>query len=79
MSAADLGFALRVAQADKDLAADQDAEVQALANYTHARIAFDLALGRTLEVNHISIAEATEGSIQRQSVMPESLPKGDAK
>jgi len=61
-----------VIQSQKDLAADQDAEVQSLANYTHARIAFDLALGRTLDVNRISIAEATEGRVERQSVIPDS-------
>jgi len=38
-----------VIQAQKDLGANQDSEVQAMANYTHARIAFDAALGRTLE------------------------------
>ena len=47
-----------VIQAQKDLAGGQDSEVQAMANYTHARIAFDLAMGRTLEVNHISMEEA---------------------
>jgi len=61
-----------VIQAQKDLATDQDAEVQALANYTHARIAFDLALGRTLDANHISMAEASDGRVERQSVIPDS-------
>ena len=60
----------QVIQAQKDLAADQDAEVQAMANYTHARIAFDLAMGRTLEVNHISMEEALAGQVQRDSVIP---------
>ncbi len=63
-----------VIQAQKDLAADQDAEVQALANYTHARIAFDLALGRTLDVNRISMDEATEGRVERQSAIPAGGP-----
>jgi outer membrane protein TolC len=60
----------QVIQAQKDLAADEDAEVQAMANYTHARIAFDLAMGRTLEVNHISMEEAISGQVQRESVIP---------
>ena len=47
-----------VIQAQKDLAQNRDAEIQAMANYTHAKIAFDLALGRTLDVNHISLEEA---------------------
>jgi outer membrane protein len=60
----------QVIQSQKDLAADQDAEVQAMANYTHARIAFDLAMGKTLEVNHISMDEAIVGQVQRESVIP---------
>lgn len=63
-----------VIQAQRDLAADQDAEVQAMANYTHARIAFDLAMGRTLDVNHISMQEAVTGHVARESIVPESLP-----
>ena len=65
-----------VVQAQRDLAADQDAEVQAMANYTHARITFDLAMGRTLEVNHIAMEEAATGQVARQSLLPESLPEG---
>jgi outer membrane protein TolC len=64
----------QVIQAQKDLAQNQDAEVQAMANYTHARIAFDLAMGRTLEVNHISMEEALAGQVQRESVIPDALP-----
>ena len=60
-----------VIQAQKDLAADQDGEVQAMANYTHAKIAFDLAMGRTLDVNHISMEEALAGQVQRESVIPD--------
>jgi outer membrane protein TolC len=63
-----------VIQAQKDLGTNQDSEVQAMANYTHARIAFDLALGRTLETNHIVMEEALSGLVQRDSVLPPSLP-----
>ena len=63
-----------VIQAQKDLATDQDAEVQAMANYTHAKINFELALGRTLDVNHISMEEAVAGQVARQSFIPESVP-----
>ena len=66
-----------VIQAQKDLATNQDAEVQAMANYTHARIAYDFALGRTLDVNHISMEEARSGQVQRESRIPDSVP--DAK
>jgi outer membrane protein TolC len=64
----------QVIQAQKDLATGQDSEVQAMANYTHARIAFDLAMGRTLEVNHISTEEALAGQVQRESIIPTTLP-----
>jgi outer membrane protein TolC len=64
----------QVIQAQKDLASGQDSEVQAMANYTHARIAFDLAMGRTLEVNHISMEEALAGQVQRESIIPTTLP-----
>jgi outer membrane protein len=64
-----------VIQAQRDLATDEDAEVQAMANYTHAKIAFDLAMGRTLDVNHISMQEAIAGHVGRESVIPDPLPE----
>lgn len=64
----------QVIQAQKDLATDEDAEVQALANYTHARIFFDSAMGQTLEMNHISIAEALDGRVARESSIPADAP-----
>lgn len=69
-----------VIQAQKDLAADQDAEVQSMANYTHARIAFEQAMGRTLAVNHITMEEAVTGHVARESVIPGTAPvRGAAK
>ena len=64
-----------VIQAQRDLATAEDAEVQAMANYTHAKIAFDMAMGRTLDVNHISMQEAVAGRVGRDSTIPESLPE----
>jgi outer membrane protein TolC len=64
----------QVIQSQKDLAQSQDSEVQSMANYTHARIAFDMAMGRTLEVNHISMEEALAGQVQRESTIPATLP-----
>ncbi len=61
--------------AQKDLAADQTAELQAMANYTHARIAFDEAVGQTLDVNHISMQEAASGKVPRHSVLPDQVGK----
>jgi outer membrane protein TolC len=59
----------------RDLASTQSAEVQAMANYTHARIAFDQALGRTLDVNHVSLGEALRGRVAKPSSLPADLPK----
>lgn len=51
----------QVVQDQRDLASAESSEVQSMANYSHARIAFDQALGRTLEVNHVSIDDAKAG------------------
>jgi len=64
----------QVMQDQRDLANAVSTEVQALANYSHARIAFDQALGRTLAVNSISIDEAKSGRVARISALPANLP-----
>jgi outer membrane protein TolC len=66
----------QVIQDQRDLASAENAETQALANYTHGRIAMDLALGNTLEANRIAIAEALQGQMSRPSTLPADLPKG---
>lgn len=53
--------AFQVVQDQRDLANAQNAEVQAMANYTHARIALDQAVGRTLEVYRVSVDDALAG------------------
>lgn len=58
----------------QNLASAESSEVQALANYSHARISLDQALGRTLEVNHISFDEALAGTVSRPSQVPRTLP-----
>ena len=47
-----------VIQAERDLATARSTEVRALANLAEAKVNFDRALGRTLAVNHIDVAEA---------------------
>jgi outer membrane protein TolC len=66
------GTPYQVVQDQRDLASAQSSEAQAMANYSHARIAFDQAMGRTLAVNHISMAEAVAGHVN----MPSSIPQG---
>jgi outer membrane protein TolC len=63
----------------RDLASAESSETQALANYTHARIAMDQALGRTLEANNISMDEAVSGRVARVSMLPDRIPEGDRK
>ena len=58
--------AYQVVQDQRDLASAQSSEVQAMANYSHARIALDQALGATLEVNNISLEEAMAGKVARK-------------
>jgi outer membrane protein TolC len=69
--------AFQIVQDQRDLASAQSAEVQAMANYTHAHIALDQALGTTLEVNHVSVDEAMAGRLARVSTLPAALPKGE--
>jgi outer membrane protein TolC len=56
------------------LASAESAETQALANYSHARIAFDQAMGTTLEVNSVSMSEAMSGHVAKPSGLPAKLP-----
>ncbi len=74
----ELGAAVpfQVIQDQRDLATAQNSEIQAMANYTHTRIALDEALGRTLDVNHITITEALKGQLAMPSTLPANLPKG---
>jgi outer membrane protein len=65
----------QVVQDQRDLANAQSAEVQSMANYTHARIALEQALGTTLEANHISLAEALGGQLSRVSMLPPEVPR----
>ncbi|HEY4362557.1 MAG TPA: TolC family protein [Bryobacteraceae bacterium] len=56
------------------LASSISTETQALANYSHARISFDQAMGRTLAANNISTEDALTGRVSRTSVLPAVLP-----
>jgi outer membrane protein TolC len=58
-----------VIQLQRDLASAQSAEVAALNAYSNAKIGLDQTLGRTLEANGVSLAEAKEGSVARGSAI----------
>ena len=64
----------QVVQDQQTLAASESTEQQSLANYSHARISFDQAMGTTLEVNGISVSEAESGRVMRPSDLPSTLP-----
>jgi outer membrane protein TolC len=68
--------AFQVIQDQRDLASAVSARVQAMANYSHARIALDQALGTTLQTNSISVGDALAGKIPRESRLPANLPQG---
>lgn len=72
------GTPFLVVQDQRDLANTRSSEAQAMANYTHARISLDQAMGRTIEVNNISLSEALAGKVSRQSSVPADAPKGGA-
>lgn len=65
------GTPYQVVQDQRDLSSAQSSEAQAMANYSHAKIALDEALGRTLEVNHITMTEALSGHV---TAPPSALP-----
>jgi outer membrane protein TolC len=58
----------------QNVASAESAEVQALANYSHARIGLNQALGQTLEANNITFDEALAGTVSRPSQLPATLP-----
>ena len=66
--------AYQVVLDEQNVASAASSQVQALANYSHARIGLDQALGRTLEANNITFDEALAGTISRQSQLPATLP-----
>ena len=54
-----------VVQAQRDVALARSQEIAAMNNYAIAKIDLDNALGRTLEANDITLAEALEGAVSR--------------
>ena len=63
-----------VVQQQRDLATAQSTEVAALVAYSSARISLDQTLGTVLKTSNISVEEAQSGRVNRQSVLPPTLP-----
>ena len=57
----------------RDLLTAQGTELRALANLQEAKANYERALGRTLEVNHVTIADAISGQVERETLIPGTL------
>lgn len=61
----------QVVQDQRDLSSAQASEMEALANYSHAHINYEQAIGQTLEANNVTIDEAKAG---RSKMAPTPIP-----
>ncbi|HMD41298.1 MAG TPA: TolC family protein [Candidatus Acidoferrum sp.] len=57
----------------RDLITAQGTELRALANLEEAKANYERALGRTLEVNHVTVADAKSGQVERATLIPGTL------
>ncbi len=57
----------------RDLITAQGTEIRALANLEEAKANYERALGRTLDVNHVTIAEGKSGQVERETLIPGTL------
>jgi outer membrane protein len=57
----------------RDLVNAQGAELRALANLLEAKAGYERAVGRTLEVNRVSIADAKHGEVDKDTLIPGTL------
>jgi outer membrane protein len=62
-----------VIQTQRDLITAQGTEIRALANLEEAKANYERAVGRTLEVNHVTIADAKSGEVDRETRIPGTL------
>lgn len=57
----------------RDLVTAQGAELRALANLLEAKAAYERAVGRTLDVNRVTIADAKHGEVEKDTLIPGTL------
>jgi len=57
----------------RDYITAQGTELRALADLVEARANYERAVGKTLEVNHVTIADAKGGEIDHQTLIPGTL------
>ena len=63
----------QVIQTQRDLINAQGTEIRALANLEEAKANYERALGRTLDVNRVTIADAKGGEVERETLIPGTL------
>jgi len=57
----------------RDFITAQGTELRALANLEEAKANYERAMGRTLEVNRVTIADAQSGELERETLIPGTL------
>jgi outer membrane protein TolC len=57
----------------RDYVTAQGTELRALADLIEARANYERAVGKTLEVNHVTIADARTGEVERDTLIPGTL------
>ena len=57
----------------RDLIGAQGNELRALANLVEAKANYERAVGRTLDVNRVTIADAKHGQVEHESLIPGTL------
>jgi outer membrane protein len=57
----------------RDYVNAQGTELRALADLAEARANYERAVGKTLEVNHVTIADALGGEVDRETLIPGTL------
>jgi outer membrane protein len=57
----------------RDYVAAQGTELRALADLVEAKANYERAVGRTLEVNRVTIADAKTGEVERETLIPGTL------
>jgi outer membrane protein TolC len=62
-----------VIQTQRDLIAAQGTELRALADLAEAKANYERAVGRTLEVNRVTIADGKSGEVERETLIPGTL------
>jgi outer membrane protein len=62
-----------VIQTQRDLIQAQGNELRALADLVEAKANYERAVGRTLEVNRVTIADAKSGETERETLIPGTL------